>query len=222
MAARSVCPALLFGENPGNHVRATDVEWRGGRLRFVVDRHRYELPAPARHYLTSALAALTVAREIGMETTEIAEGFRNFAVTPGRCRVETVGRWTVIDDTYNASPLSMQAACECLRSWPATGKKLLVIGDMLELGSESARWHSELGTLAATSGIDWLLTVGDYAPEVARGARLAGFPAHQIAAFHQIEPLQSILDCWLSPGDVVLVKGSRGMRMERVVEWLRT
>lgn len=222
MARRAPCHVLLFGESPENDLRATDVEWQAGRLKFVVDRCRYELPAPARHYLTGALAALAVVREIGLDHWEIAEGFRSFTPAQGRCRVESIGPWTVIDDTYNASPLSMQAACECLLSWPAAGKKLLVLGDMLELGTESPQWHSELGSAAAAAGVDWLLTVGDYARDVARGAGSAGFPAHQIAEFRELDKLLSILDCWLSEGDVILVKGSRGMQMERVIAWLKS
>ena len=222
MARRAACPVRFFGERSDADVRAVEVEFRPGRLQFAVDRQRFELPAPARHHLSSALAALAVAREIGMSVQDVAEGFRNFQPPPGRCRIESVGSWTVIDETYNASPLSMQAACACLAEWPAAGRRLLIAGDMLELGERSPSWHAELGSAAASANVDWLLTVGRYAHDVARGARQAGFPAHQIAAFSELEPLLSILDCWLGPGDVVLVKGSRGMKMERVVEWLKT
>ncbi len=222
MAGRAGCSTTFIGEGSENQLRAVDIDFQPGRLKFTVDLQRYELAAPARHYLTSALAALAVAREIGMEQADIVEGFQSFVGAPSRCQVESLGSWTLIDDSYNASPLAMEAACDCLRTWPTSGQRVLVCGDMLELGAESPHWHSELGARVARSGIDRLLTYGEHAHHTARGARSAGLPIHQIAAFREFEPLLAILDCWLADGDVVLVKGSRGMRMERVVEWMRS
>jgi UDP-N-acetylmuramoyl-tripeptide--D-alanyl-D-alanine ligase len=220
-ASRAACPVIFVGENSDNQVRATAVEFVPGGLRFVVDRKRYELPAPARHYLTAALCALAVAREIGMDPAAIAEGFRRFVSPPGRCLVEQTGNCTIIDDTYNASPLSMQAACLCLKDWPGPGHKLLIVGDMLELGAETQTSHRDLGACAAANRLDRLLAFGNNAGDVSWGALHAGMRPHVVAECHEMEALLTVLDCWLEPGDVVLVKGSRGMRMERVVQWLR-
>ena len=179
------------------------------------------MPAPARHYLTSALCALAVAREIGMEPVAIAEGFSRFVGQPGRCMVEHTETCTIIDDTYNANPLSMQAACQCLRDWPGQGHKLLIVGDMLELGGETQKSHQELGACVAATSVDRLLAFGDNAGDVSRGALHAGMRPHLVANCRELDSLLTVLDCWLEPGDVVLVKGSRGMRMERVVQWLK-
>lgn len=221
LARRAVCSVIHVGEKAGNKIRAMDVAFEPGRLRFRVDRCNFEAPVPARHYLTAALCALGVAKEIGMDVAAIAEGFRRFTGAPGRCKVERVGTWTLIDDTYNANPLSMQAACLCLRDWPASGNRLLIAGDMLELGKDSARCHQELGACAADTRIDRLLAFGDQADHVADGALRAGMNRHVIADCHDLDALYAVLDCWLTPGDVILVKGSRGMRMERVVQWLK-
>lgn len=221
MAERAACPVILVGEKSGNKVRASDVEFEPGRLRFTVDRKRYEVPAPARHYLVSALCALVVAREIGMDTAAISAGFQKFTPQPGRCRVEQINGWTIIDDTYNANPVSMQAACECLADWPAEHNRLMIVGDMLELGEETKRRHAELGERIAGSGIDHLLTFGEHAKEVVHAAARSGMSAHRLAEFQNFDSLLAILDCWLEPGDVLLVKGSRGMKMERVIEWLQ-
>jgi len=220
-AAAAACPVIFVGENPGNQVRATDIDFRPGSLRFAVDRRTYELPVPARHYLTSALCALAVAREIGMEPGAIAEGFSRFIGQPGRCMVEQTGTCTIIDDTYNANPLSMQAACLCLRDWPGQGHKLLIVGDMLELGSETQKSHQELGACVAATSVDRLLAFGENAGDVSQGALHAGMQPHLVANCRELDSLLTVLDCWLEPGDVVLVKGSRGMRMERVVQWLK-
>lgn len=221
MARRSACSVILVGETLGNKLRATNVDFQPGRLRFIVDRRAYELAVPARHYLSAALCALAVAREIGMNAAAIAEGFGNFRGAPGRCQVEKTGQWTLIDDTYNASPLSMQAACLCLKDWPASGQRMLIAGDMLELGDAAAQSHAELGECAAATRIDRLLAVGEQAEHVAEGALRAGMSPHQIAECRDFDALLAVLDCWLGAGDVVLVKGSRGMRMERIVQWIR-
>lgn len=220
-ASRAACSTIFVGERPDNDLRATNVSFQPGHLRFTVDGREYQLPAPARHYLTAALCALAVAQEIGMSPAAIARGFQRFAGAPGRCNVEQVGVWTLIDDTYNASPLSMQAACLCLRDWPAAGNRVLIAGDMLELGTDSARCHQELGACAAGTRIDRLLAFGEQADHVAGGALRAGMTPHTIADCHDLDSLFTVLDCWLNPGDVILVKGSRGMRMERIVQWIR-
>jgi UDP-N-acetylmuramoyl-tripeptide--D-alanyl-D-alanine ligase len=220
-ARQAGCAVRLFGEHPENDIVAEEVEFRPGRLRFAVGGDRFQLAATARHQLTSALAALAVAREIGLTTSQIQEGFDQFQSPASRCRVETIGPWTIIDDSYNASPLAMQAACDLLRDWPTESQRLLICGDMLELGPESAALHQQLGRQVARSGIDRLLVCGEFAGDVARGALQAGLPLHQIACCEQLESLYPLLDCWLSPGDVVLIKGSRGMRMERAIQWLR-
>lgn len=221
MARRAKCPVIHVGESSGNTIRARNVNFTPERLQFQIDQCVYELAVPARHFLTAALCAVGVAKEIGMEESAIAEGLRKFAAAPGRCRVEQIGNWTLIDDTYNASPLSMQAACLCLRDWPAAGNRLLVAGDMLELGHDSARCHEELGACIAETRIDRLLAFGGHADHVAQGALRAGMKSHTIADCHDLDSLLTVLDCWLAPGDVILVKGSRGMRMERVIQWLR-
>jgi UDP-N-acetylmuramoyl-tripeptide--D-alanyl-D-alanine ligase len=221
MAGRAKCRTLFVGEGPDNNVRATDIEAVPDRLGFRVDGQRFEVPVTGRHHLTAALSAIAVAREAGLPADLIAEGLRTFAPVAGRCRVERIGPWTVIDDTYNASPDSMRAACEVLRTWTGTGRKILVAGDMLELGKWTVASHVELGRTVAHAGIDCLLAYGDQAGHVVRGARTAGMDGHRLAECESFEALLTVLDCWLEPETVVLVKGSRGMRMERVIEWLR-
>jgi UDP-N-acetylmuramoyl-tripeptide--D-alanyl-D-alanine ligase len=115
----------------------------------------------------------------------------------------------------------MQAACLCLGDWPGAGHKLLVVGDMLEMGAETETSHRELGAAVALARVDRLLAYGDNAGHVSQGALRAGMRPHVVAECHGLDALFTVLDCWLEPGDVVLVKGSRGMRMERVVQWLK-
>src|SRR5262249_17434136 len=160
-AQAAACPVIFVGEKSDNQVRATNVNFVPGKLQFVVDRIKYDLSVPARHYLTASLCALAVAREIGIDPAAIAEGFRRFVSPPGRCLVEQAGSCTIIDDTYNASPLSMQAACLCLKDWSGPGHKLLIVGDMLELGAETKNSHRDLGACVAANHFDRLLAFGE-------------------------------------------------------------
>lgn len=221
LARRAACPVIFVGERSDNQIRATNVEVRPDKLIFTVDRKRYEVPATGRHYLTAALCSIAVAREVGMDAGAIAAGLKKFVGEPGRSRAEKCGDWTIIDDTYNANPTSMLAACCVLQEWPTANKRIMVTGDMLELGVEASPLHEELGTCVAHAHVDRLLSLGRHASDVARGALAEGMTHHSLAACTEIDPLLTVLDCWLEAGDVILVKGSRGMQMERVIDWLK-
>lgn len=223
MASRAACRVLFVGEQPQNTVRAERVTANGRELSFIVGGDRYTVPSAGRHLLTNALIALAIAREIGVAAETIAAGLCDFVPEDGRCRAFAWGPWTVIDDTYNASPASVAAACDVLCATPglSRSRRYLVLGDMLELGAIAAAEHVEVGRLAARSGIDGVLAYGEFAAEVARGASLGGLRSGRLVATSDLNVLLAVLDCWLEPGDIVLVKGSRGMRMERVVAWLK-
>jgi UDP-N-acetylmuramoyl-tripeptide--D-alanyl-D-alanine ligase len=221
LADRAACRVLKAGSKVNNDIVARGIELDGDCLRFQVDRSRFAVHAAGRHFLTAALLAVGVAREIGMSDSEIAAGLVNFRPVAGRCQVLAVGPWTVIDDTYNANPASMRAACELLRDWQYANQRVLISGDMLALGEQSDAYHDGLGADVARCGVTRLVALGAQAARVARSAKAAGMDAGCLGACRDMDTLSLLLDCWLEPGDVVLVKGSRGMHMEHVVEQLK-
>lgn len=187
-------------------------------LRFVLQHGREQqyvgLALPGRHNLSNALAAASLAVACGVSLDLIAEGLGSARAEPGRLRVETLAHNTsLIDDSYNANPGSVRAAIRLLAGTP--GRRLLVLGEMRELGEGSARFHREMGELAAAQGIDAFIGVGEaLAPAVeafGRGARL----------FADRDALQPLLSSLLDAADVILVKGSRGAAMEAVLQDLR-
>jgi len=220
LARRACCRVLTVGQDVENTYRARSVEVARQELRFELDGKTFVVPAAGRHHLTSALAAIAVAREVGMSLRDIADGLARFLPAAGRCEVRVLGNWTIIDDTYNANPNSVQAACELLRDWSPAGRRILVLGDMAELGDESAAWHEIIGRKVAETNIDRLAVVGRFAAHVMRGAHRQGMAAHQLAECGDFDVLTTVLGCWAEGGDVVLVKGSRSMQMERVIERL--
>ena len=223
MADRAPCPVIFVGQGDDNQIRATRVEVNAGYLSFRCEGDDYKIPVTGRHLLSNALCAIAIGLETGIEPHVIAAGLSEFATVPGRCAVSSIGRWTVIDDSYNASPLAVAAGCRLLSELnvPRQGKRMLILGNMRELGDIAIVEHEKIGGLAARLQIDRLLVCGENADDVVRGAKLQGMRPHQIAAAPDIDALLAVLDCWLEPDDLLLVKGSRTMRMERVIDWLK-
>ncbi len=222
MKAFARCRSIFVGKGPHNDVRATQIVADRCGLSFRAGRQFFQLPALGRHHLGGALAALAVAREFGLKDAEVSEALRHWSPPPGRCRPVALGPVTLIDDTYNANPTSVRAACDLLAESFPSRRRILVLGDMLQLGKAAGRFHEEVGAYAAGSGIEWLLAVGRHADAVVHGALGGGLASQHALACRELPHACRQLAGLIDEGDVVLVKGSRGMRMERVVEWLQT
>jgi UDP-N-acetylmuramoyl-tripeptide--D-alanyl-D-alanine ligase len=220
MAEAAKGAVRTFGVTDGDVV-AGDVQVEPDRVAFALDSGvMVRLPAPGRHNVLNALAAVTVAREFGLEDEEIAAALARYKPPEMRLVRQTLpGGVTLIDDCYNANPMSSQAALEVLCSQPASGRRVLVQGDMLELGPESTELHARLGQAVAESCVNVLVTVGDQTRETSLAAAAKAdlvrfhFPSAQAAA-GEVASL-------LGPGDAVLVKGSRGMALEYVSAAIR-
>jgi UDP-N-acetylmuramoyl-tripeptide--D-alanyl-D-alanine ligase len=174
-----------------------------------------------RHHLANAVAAAAVAWALKINPEDIAEGLASFRPFDKRMEILALaGGVYLIDDTYNANPGSMTAALQTLRTLKAEGRALAVLGDMLELGERSSELHREVGRVAAREGVDYLLAMGKQAHHLLGGAAEGGMPSERLIQgndhgelAHKVRPL-------ITPDTWVLVKGSRGMRMEKVVEAL--
>jgi len=132
--------------------------------------------------------------------------------------IEGIKHTTIIDDTYNASPKPMECAIKTASELETDGKTFAVLGDMLELGSISEDEHSKIGNLVAKSGIDVLICVGERARDIARGAESAGMSEDKVFRFSVPEDAGLFVQRRIEQGDLILVKGSRGIGMEKVVK----
>ena len=220
MADSARANVILYGFSAEAHVRATNIVTNTNRSVITVDGREFQFQGP-RHLATAALAAIAVGRIAGMADSRIADGLAGFQLDAGRGRMVNREPWTVIDDSYNASPASVVGAIQGLADWPHSKHRILVLGDMLELGHDSDAAHFEIGRQLASSKVDHTLVYGKFAENVVQGARSTGVTLNHISVFHDLATLQVMLDCIMTPGDVVLVKGSRGMQMEYVVQWLQ-
>lgn len=188
----------------------TVLNQQGVREQLSVD-----LPMPGRHQGANVAAAVAVARWLGVAPDRIVERMRSFRPAEGRTRVLTLGGVIVVDDAYNANPASMSAAIDTL-SRAGSGRRVLVMGDMLELGSHSASLHVRAVTAAFENRIDILVAVG---PAVARAARETGrgdAPTRIVQCENAAETTDRIMEI-VEPGDTVWIKGSRAVALDRVV-----
>ena len=213
-----------FGEAPAQaalHVSGTRVETFGtapARLTLGVASERLpvQLQLPGRHNVANALAAAAGALAAGLRLDLVKAGLEVWEGREMRSRViETRGGYTVIDDSYNANPTSTPEAMRMLAE--VTGRRVFVFGDMLELGSESEAAHEEIGRLAAELGLDWLIAVGARA---ARAAEEAGRAGLRTDVVEDAQAALRLLRGSVGEGETVLVKASRRIGLERVVQGL--
>jgi UDP-N-acetylmuramoyl-tripeptide--D-alanyl-D-alanine ligase len=224
LAEESTAPVTYYGTKKGNDVRVDGIEiGEDGRPSMTLKAGRRHaavtLPVPGRHNAYNAAAAAAVALDLGLTLQDVAEGLSSAALTEWRMQVFTVATGvTVINDAYNASPTSMRAAVQALREMRPEGRRIAVLGDMAELGSLAELAHFRLGEEVAHAGIDVLVTVGSLARRIGEGARAEGLHADAVRPCETADEASEVLDDLLEAGDVVLVKASRSLGLERVVE----
>jgi UDP-N-acetylmuramoyl-tripeptide--D-alanyl-D-alanine ligase len=225
MAAQTSRTVLTFGLGPTARVRAEMIRPAAGGLDFLLlspsGRCPVSLNTPAHFMVTNALAAAAVGEVLGMRLDAVAAGLARFHPGPGRLQLrELPGGVRLIDDSYNANPASMAAALTTLRLFKGEGQRTVAaLGGMLELGETAADLHRQLGEAAAKNGVDRLCAYGEFAAEILAGA-LAGGLAESALFSGDHAQIAADLTAWLRPGDCLLVKGSRGMKMETVIKHL--
>ena len=227
---RSICLPLLgtrtrltFGRDPDADIQILDcLSTRTGCIvQLGIHGHRFDFPVPlfGVHQASNVAAAVSVALALGSRPASIQDGIAQVAVPGGRCRVFTQAGLNIIDDSYNANPASMDAAFETMAELAGSSRRLAALGCMFELGPDAAELHYKVGEAAAKSGISEVFALGPWAQDLAAGAKSAGAQAY---AFEAMEELSSKVCESLDDGEWLLVKGSRGMRMERVLDALDT
>ncbi len=209
-----------FGHtNMDCEVTARDVRQADGALRYLAFteglRFLVELPVEGRHYVTDSLAALAVGLELGVDAAQLQERLSTFRNMEQRQEIYEKNGYTIINDCYNAGPESMKAALQVLGN--KAGRRIAVLGDMLELGVCSQAEHYRIGRIAAEES-DFLFAYGPHAGRVVSGAITGGVSDTRARAFDDRDALVRALKTVAKPGDALLFKGSRGMHMELALE----
>lgn len=214
---------IEFGVDETYDYGAASIEQEPEGIRFWANRPELPelfLPLLGKHNVHNALAAIAVADRLGIPGDRIARGLKQARLTGMRME-KLAGRHgsTIINDAWNASPASMEAAIDTLREMTGYARKIAMLGDMLELGADEAELHRVIGRKLAAGGVDYILTVGDLARHIAVEA-MPAYPAGRVFICSTKQELLEQARSLVGPGDLVLVKASRGMALEEVVQGL--
>ncbi len=231
MARRCNQKQITFGRARKAFVRATHVRNMGEEgmvftLNIGKEKIRIQIPSLGEHSVNNALAAAAMSHAIGVKMEQIAAGLTQVQAIDKRMQVEEIGGLKIVNDCYNSNPASMLAAFDTVKGMKKEHKCMAVLGDMLELGDASCKAHRRLGETAACKGFDYLMSYGEFSRKVVEGALDAGMTMRQVRKVEiKDEVVETILSLKslgaLNDGDYVLIKGSRGMRMETIIEQLR-
>ena len=213
---------ITFGFSPGSDVRATDVRQLGTpgmafRLQLEDKAAEVRFPFFYEDYLADLLAAVAASWALSLSFEAIIEGIPGLSPLPGRGRLIHLGRGLLlIDDSYNSSPKALEAALRGLSKLPAK-RRIAILGDMLELGPEEAAFHRQAGRHVVDCGWDELWAVGPLARQTVEGALAAGMPSARIKTFNDADEAAAQVSSLVKEGDLILVKGSRGIQTDRLV-----
>jgi UDP-N-acetylmuramoyl-tripeptide--D-alanyl-D-alanine ligase len=228
LAAQAHCRVLSFGFSERADIRAIGLSADGpsgtmvtvrvpGRVRPLTLRLRVS----GRHNVANALSAVAVGISLGLTGTTMTRGLAAFRPAAMRSQVAVWKGVRVLNDCYNANPASMKAAIDLLAERKPAGRAVAVLGDMLELGPTAPAFHQEIGRYVVERGLPILIAVGPLGAHIAEGAKAAGMAPGQIHQVPDAEAAAQLVGDLVGPGDAVLVKASRGVHLERVVERLK-
>ncbi len=211
---------VMFAGIEQGEVQARDIAQTASGAEFSILEGAHlchaVLPVPGMHMVQNALLAVAAGRVFGVSLEDCAVGLAAAPLTKARLQIKTIHGVQFIDDSYNANPDSTKAALHTLAELETDGQRIAVLGQMLELGAEAKRGHHEVGAVAASLGINRLIALGPGAAEIAAGAEAGGLTKSSVVA--SAEEAADLLGESARPGDLVLVKGSRSARTERVLE----
>ncbi len=220
--SRSPRPTF-FGLDPSHDLYAEDIEnlgLEGTRCTFITKTGRFQarIPSPGRHMVYNALAGIAVGLTLNLTLDEIRRGIESLLPVSGRNNLIHTEKWDILDDCYNANPVSMCASLDVLSN--ALGRKVAILGDMGELGEHEKLLHYNVGCHAADVGIDAVFLAGELSRETARGIA-AKNPSLICRHFDTRQELEKTLPLLLLKGDSILVKASHFMEFGKIVEWLK-
>ncbi|MEG7530741.1 MAG: UDP-N-acetylmuramoyl-tripeptide--D-alanyl-D-alanine ligase, partial [Hungatella sp.] len=222
--ARSGFQTIYFGTGENSDYRAVDIRVEDGYPAFTAVHHAERIPMKlsvmGAHQVLNAMVALAVADTNGVSMQAAAVYLEAFTGFQNRQQIYEDQGMIIIDDTYNASPVSMKAAIDILIGQKKSTRRIAVLADMKELGTETRRFHYEIGTYFKNQPVDIVVTLGDLAKEIARGVKEAA-PSILVYPFEEKPQLETWLKEELKAGDCVLFKGSNSMKLGEVVEHVR-
>jgi UDP-N-acetylmuramoyl-tripeptide--D-alanyl-D-alanine ligase len=212
--------AISFGEGNSNDVQVESIKTNVEGFYFTVGKDEFYVPILGVHNISNALATVAVAATIGIDPVKVDEGFRSLKITSMRMeKILSPSGFTIINDAWNASPISMTAAIKTFEELSGYSRKYLVLGDMLELGKQEHEYHREIGRNIDPEKIDYVYTVGTLGKYIASEAAKR-FPSGRVQALLDKEEMLLEIKEKFKEQDAILLKASRGMQLETIVPTL--
>lgn len=211
---------IWVGKNQDNNIYPIRIEMDGNNhIEFEDNQNQiYHLPLLGTHNVINALMAIEVAKILDITKEDIQKGLSNIKITGMRLeKMKAKNGSTILNDAYNASPSSMKAGIELLASLQQYNKKIVVLGDMLELGGNAEKYHQEVGEFCHSLGVNYLITTGNLGKWIAKGAERSGMDKEKIKFIEKLEEIIPVLMHESDKDTVILVKGSRGLHLEKVI-----
>ena len=205
---------ISFGLTPDCDFPADIYQEKDGTLTLILDTHEIKTNSDNFSFLKNCIAASAIAITLGIKANSLNNRLQSFLPTKGRCFVSKKNNITIIDDTYNANLVSSLAALEYLNAFSNEGRKIFVFGDMLELGEASEEQHTEIGVKCSELGIDIIYTIGDQTTHTNSNIKNGIIHEHFQSKDFLINKLKKII----KKGDIILFKGSRSMKMEKIIK----
>lgn len=224
LQARARCRLVTVGKHRESDFQAVDIKMDDGHVGFKViakpfnDILDVKLPVIGIHNVYPSLTAIAIGYGLGMIPQDILMGLMDIKLPKMRLELKEIAGIKVIDDSYNANPISMLSALETLSMFRCAGKRIFVCSDMLELGKDASMYHKELGRQVVSYKVDRLITVGELSNLVSSTAIDCGMREEYVRHCRDNVEAVEVLGHWLEPGDVVLVKGSRARHMEEITK----
>ncbi|KNY24941.1 UDP-N-acetylmuramoyl-tripeptide--D-alanyl-D-alanine ligase [Pseudobacteroides cellulosolvens] len=216
---------VYYGTEDGLDLQAYNIKTMGESgtcFEVTIGNNDYKvhIPVPGTHNVYNALAAIAVGLHMGISIESIIKGIASYS--PANMRLNIVGHkgYKIINDAYNASPQSMESALDVLKDTSEGNRTIAVLGDMLEMGEWAYKAHVGVGKYVASKEINYLVTVGENGRNIAHGALEAGIPAKRVFSFRKNDEVKEFLKNFVEEGDFILIKGSRGMKMEEIAQGL--
>ena len=212
---------VYYGTGTNCDFRAENINLTDGPAKFTAvhgdERQEVVLGVMGHHNVMNALAAMAVCEQCGMTMSEAAKGLKTFTGFKGRQQIHSCDKFTILDDSYNASPASMKASLDVFKTLKSGSRHIAVLADMKELGERYLEYHYEVGQYAANSGLDMVVTLGEACKKLAEGVRAES--AIPVMEFMDKDKMMTYLEEMIQEGDCLLFKGSNSMGLSQVVEY---
>ncbi|MDP8260632.1 MAG: UDP-N-acetylmuramoyl-tripeptide--D-alanyl-D-alanine ligase [Candidatus Gygaella obscura] len=212
---------FTFSKNRKSDFKVSHIQRKNNGLSFKVGKNKLFLDTPAEHNIYNALIAIACGRILGIDYNKIRKALKGFIFPRGRFNILKAGKVRLIDDTYNANPVSVENALDVFSNMSCQGKRVFVFADMLELGSKEQFFHSLIGKKIAQLPIDILVCIGKRAKISALAALNEGIDKSRVFICNNHKKAIKVINRLICPRDLILLKGSRKMRLEQLVKYIK-